>query len=209
MELSMIRKVMMDIAVPQETGGPLASSVEECACPPEYSGASCQECSDGHMRGEGGDCVAMTESPPRNPRVRPMGQKDQHRQQTENTSIKGYPRPQDTMKGYPRPQPRGVFKGYELPRAQTPDYHRSSYQTPLPGPHSVGELCPSVSVSVEPPEQTVAQGGGAVMRCVGGGPGDQVTWQKVGTDMSSPSVSVTEDTVTIRSGLMWHIHIYQ
>ena len=47
MEMSMLRKVMMDIAVPEMTGGPLASSVEECVCPPEYSGASCEECSEG------------------------------------------------------------------------------------------------------------------------------------------------------------------
>ena len=45
MEMSMMRKVMMDIAVLQMTGGPLASSVEECECPPEYSGTSCEECS--------------------------------------------------------------------------------------------------------------------------------------------------------------------
>ena len=50
MEMSMMRKVMMDIAVPQMTGGPLASSVEECLCPPQYSGASCEECSEGLQR---------------------------------------------------------------------------------------------------------------------------------------------------------------
>ena len=76
MEMSMMRKVMMDIAVPQMTGGPLASSVEECVCPPQYSGASCEECSEGHTREEGGTCVSPEdrerEPPSYNPRVRPM-----------------------------------------------------------------------------------------------------------------------------------------
>ena len=58
-------------------------------------------------------------------------------------------------------------------------------------------ICPIPSVSVEPPDQTIAQGDRAVMRCVGGRPGDQVTWQKVGEDLSA-SVIVTEDKITIR-----------
>ena len=252
MEMSMMRKVMMDIAVPQMTGGPLASSVEECVCPPEYSGASCEECSEGHTREEGGTCVSLeerrpteTESPPYNPRVRPMRpgrmgpdvEQNPYRQPypTENrgypspddVAMKGYPRPQpqETMKGYPRPQPppqpQEAPKGYEVPRTPAPDRQRGRYLTPLPQLPRVrpqapaydlrppprpqapaSDLCPSVIVSVEPPEQTIAQGGGAVMRCVGGGPGDQVTWQKVGADLSAPSVTVTEDTVTIRWGLM-------
>ena len=230
----MMRKVMMDIAVPQMTGGPLASSVEECVCPPEYSGASCEQCSGGHHREEG-NCVSLddrtTEPPPYNPRVRPMrpgpmGQDSPYRQpqpyptesrgypDPDDGSMKGYPRPQpqETMKGYPRPQPppqpQEAFKGYEVPRTPAPESQRGRYQTPLPQLPRVrpqprpqapaSDLCPSVIVSVEPPEQTIAQGSGAVMRCVGGGPGDQVTWQKVGADMSAPSVTVTDDTVTIR-----------
>ena len=88
----------------------------------------------------------------------------------------------------------------------SPDRQKGHYQTPLlprvrPQPRPqlpASDLCPSPSVRVEPPEQTIAQGGGAVMRCVGGGPGDQVTWEKVGGGMSAPTVTVTEDTVTIR-----------
>ena len=223
----MMRKVMMDIAVPQMTGGPLASSVEECVCPPQYSGASCEECSEGHTREEGGTCVSPedreTEPPPYNPRVRPMRPemepnpyRDPYPTENrgypspEDVSMKGYPRPQpqETMKGYPRPQPppqpQEALKGYEVPRTPAPDHQRGRYQTPLPQLPRVrpqlpaSDLCPSPSVSVEPPDQTIAQGGGAVMRCVGGGPGDQVTWEKVGADMSAPSVTVTEDTVTIR-----------
>ena len=228
MEMSMMRKVMMDIAVPQMTGGPLASSVEECVCPPEYSGASCEECSEGHQREEG-SCVSLevrpTEPPPYNPRVRPMRPVDQDRDQSpyrqpqhfptesrgypapDEGSMKGYPRPQpqETMKGYPRPQPppqpQEAFKGYEVPRTPAPESQRGRYQTPLPRvrPQApASDQCPSVSVSVEPPEQTIAQGGGAVMRCVGGGPGAQVTWQKVGADMSAPGVTISDDTVTIR-----------
>ena len=109
MEMSMMRKVMMDIAVPQMTGGPLASSVEECVCPPEYSGASCEQCSDGHHREEG-NCVSLdarpTEPPPYNPRVRPMrpgqlGQDSPYRQpQPYPTESRGYPDPDDgSMKG--------------------------------------------------------------------------------------------------------------
>ena len=46
----MIQKAMMDISVPQNTGGPPASGVEECECPDGYSGLSCEECDDGYYR---------------------------------------------------------------------------------------------------------------------------------------------------------------
>ena len=32
---TMLRKVMMDISVPQPTGGPPARGLEECRCPPQ------------------------------------------------------------------------------------------------------------------------------------------------------------------------------
>ena len=48
----MIRKVMMDISVPQMTGGPPASGVEECQCPDGYSGLSCEKCDTGYYRDE-------------------------------------------------------------------------------------------------------------------------------------------------------------
>ena len=38
MEEAMIRKVMMDISIPEMTGGPPASGIEECECPAGYSG---------------------------------------------------------------------------------------------------------------------------------------------------------------------------
>eukprot|EP00092_Neocalanus_flemingeri_P030526 GFUD01033144.1.p1 GENE.GFUD01033144.1~~GFUD01033144.1.p1 ORF type:complete len:1379 (+),score=380.56 GFUD01033144.1:81-4217(+) len=52
MDEAMIRKVMMDISVPQNTGGPPASGVEECQCPEGYSGLSCEQCDTGYYRDE-------------------------------------------------------------------------------------------------------------------------------------------------------------
>ncbi len=45
-----IRKAMLDIAVPQMTGGPLVSGAEECRCPPGYAGLSCEACALGYFR---------------------------------------------------------------------------------------------------------------------------------------------------------------
>ena len=47
---SFLRKVMMDIAVPQLTGGPLVAGAEECRCPPGYAGYSCESCALGYYR---------------------------------------------------------------------------------------------------------------------------------------------------------------
>ena len=44
MESSSLFRVSLDIAVDQMTGGPLASDIEECLCPPQYSGLSCEDC---------------------------------------------------------------------------------------------------------------------------------------------------------------------
>ena len=41
---------MLDIGVPQMTGGPPVSGAEECRCPPGYSGLSCESCALGFYR---------------------------------------------------------------------------------------------------------------------------------------------------------------
>ena len=45
-----IRKSMLDIAVAQMTGGPLVHGMEECRCPPGFSGLSCESCTHGYFR---------------------------------------------------------------------------------------------------------------------------------------------------------------
>lgn len=45
-----IRKTMMDIGVPQMTGGPMVEGAEECRCPTGYAGFSCESCSVGYYR---------------------------------------------------------------------------------------------------------------------------------------------------------------
>ena len=57
MDSTFIRKVMMDIAVPQVTGGPLATGIEECRCPEGYRGSSCEECSRGYYRDRSDRCL--------------------------------------------------------------------------------------------------------------------------------------------------------
>ena len=39
-----LKKVTIDIAVPQNTGGPPATGAEECHCPAGYKELSCEEC---------------------------------------------------------------------------------------------------------------------------------------------------------------------
>ena len=50
MESTSIKKVAMDIAVPQMTGGPPTTRAEECRCPPGYRGYSCEESATGYYR---------------------------------------------------------------------------------------------------------------------------------------------------------------
>ncbi|XP_029434740.1 basement membrane-specific heparan sulfate proteoglycan core protein isoform X5 [Rhinatrema bivittatum] len=49
-----ITGVSMETAVPQYTSLPRALEVEECQCPPGYTGLSCQDCAPGYTRTGGG-----------------------------------------------------------------------------------------------------------------------------------------------------------
>lgn len=213
----MLRKVMMDIAVGQRTGGPPADTVEQCDCPSGYSGLSCEECAPGHHRDEeGGDCDPdhVPQSPGYTDTDLGYGRQEepQNGYPGQEEAFKGYPRPvepEQSMKGFPRPQlppSEDQLKGFQRP--QYPDPYQQQpggYQEQRLGPISQltppppsGPLCPSVTVTISPPEQTIPQGGSAVMRCSGAGQGDILSWSKVGADLSSPSVTVTDDTITVR-----------
>ena len=50
MDETRIRKTMLDIAVPQMTGGPMVVGSEECRCPAGYAGLSCEACALGYYR---------------------------------------------------------------------------------------------------------------------------------------------------------------
>ena len=121
--------------------------------------------------------------------------------------MKGYPRPEDSMKGYQVPQPsqEDPMKGYPRPAPQ-PLYQEQrsstdqvSRQRPVgPPPQPSYNLCPSVTVIIDPPDQTIPQGGSGVLKCSGGQRGDTYFWEKVGSDLSSPSITVLDDTITFR-----------
>ena len=49
--IGIFSKVMMDIAIPQNTGYP-AKSAEQCLCPEGYEGLSCESCARGYYRDE-------------------------------------------------------------------------------------------------------------------------------------------------------------
>ncbi|XP_075629463.1 basement membrane-specific heparan sulfate proteoglycan core protein isoform X8 [Balearica regulorum gibbericeps] len=53
-EESRLADVSLDVAVPHATGRPPALEVEDCACPPGYHGASCQDCDTGYTRSTAG-----------------------------------------------------------------------------------------------------------------------------------------------------------
>ena len=55
------------------------------------------------------------------------------------------------------------------------------------------DVCPAVTVRVEPAEQSLAQGGDTVLTCEGTGLGDSVTWEKVGSDLAASSITVTRE----------------
>ncbi|XP_073795137.1 basement membrane-specific heparan sulfate proteoglycan core protein isoform X12 [Danio rerio] len=54
MRSSSISGVHMDVAVPEYTSLAQALEVEQCQCPPGYSGLSCQDCASGYTRTGGG-----------------------------------------------------------------------------------------------------------------------------------------------------------
>ena len=61
-----------------------------------------------------------------------------------------------------------------------------------------GEAAPTVTIS--PEQRTIGQGDTVEVTCITrGSPAPRVTWEKVGEDMSSPSVSVSGNTLTVRS----------
>ena len=45
----LFRKIMLDIAIPQNTGHPAKYS-EQCLCPQGYEGLSCEACARGYYR---------------------------------------------------------------------------------------------------------------------------------------------------------------
>ena len=61
-----------------------------------------------------------------------------------------------------------------------------------------GEEAPTVTIS--PEQRTIGQGDTVEVTCVTrGSPAPRVTWEKVGEDLSSPRVSVSGNTLTVRS----------
>ncbi|XP_014252287.1 laminin subunit alpha [Cimex lectularius] len=56
-----IQNLAMDVATEKYTSNGIALSVEQCACPPQYTGMSCEECADGYYRSStgpyGGFCI--------------------------------------------------------------------------------------------------------------------------------------------------------
>ena len=151
---SRLWKVTLDISVAQMTGGPPAADIEQCLCPPQYSGTSCESCyqvskltkyflllkyfrSEGYERDEeSGACV--------DPRARgdastpgPAPERPQDIWGGED-SVKGYPRPSEDRyrppASYNDDRYQDTVKGYPRPN---PDPLRQGQETmkgyPRPG----------------------------------------------------------------------------
>ena len=55
--LSRLSNITIQIAQPNDTGGPAAPIVEICNCPMGYRGTSCEECATGYKRVLNGTCI--------------------------------------------------------------------------------------------------------------------------------------------------------
>jgi len=49
-----VSDVELDVADDTGRGGEVAHSVEQCECPPNYVGSSCEQCADGYYRSKEG-----------------------------------------------------------------------------------------------------------------------------------------------------------
>ena len=95
-----------------------------------------------------------------------------------------------------RYQPRRAYGTY------SPQPRHTKADPSPPQPHyTPQQACPEVLVAIEPPEQTIAQGSSTKLTCLG--PQDSlISWEKVGEDLLSPSLSVSGTVVTVTSSLV-------
>ena len=100
-------------------------------------------------------------------------------------------------RAYPHLNTGGMYPGtYSAQPRHTPAHPGT------PPPHyTPQQACPEVVVTIEPPEQTIAQGSSTKLTC--NGPQDSlISWEKVGEDLLSPSLSVSGPVVMVSSSLV-------
>ena len=117
--------------------------------------------------------------------------------EVQNNARSGYAevRQSQTM-NHPPPQRYPSRRHY----SQDGLYHRPTQRTPYAAQprYDPPEVCPPVTVTIEPHEQTIPQGSSTELKCIGSG-SSVISWEKVGEDLNSPSLTVAGSVITVSS----------
>ena len=149
---------------------------------------------------------------------RDMGMDTGPRQQEQKEQIPGinignsYPEDIQGWRRYPEednipppptyPPPRRYPERSNVPvesRYPAPDQGQRN-PSPAQPRYAPQDVCPPVTVTIEPSEQTIPQGSSTQLKCIGSGSSaPDISWEKVGEDLSSPALSISGGVISVRS----------
>ena len=114
---------------------------------------------------------------------------------------------QERSRYHPPPQRYPPSPTRQYPEDNTPilpiyPRHDQGQRNPSPVQprYAPQEVCPPVTVTIEPSEQTIPQGSSTQLKCIGSGSSaPDISWEKVGEDLSSPALSISGGVISVRS----------